>query len=255
MKCPKCGYNSFEFLDACKKCSAEFVSFKKSMGIKPVVFASCENSTGVRQQIADDAVPPDFQVADDESFTWDTSAPGVKAQKDKPFDGFNLDFIKTDAAPAAPDFSFNEVPSSDIPAETKAVTAEAFEGFSFDETDEPHEEPEAPPLFEEFEQEFQGAEDMDLAETPESHFFGDTGVKGELTVDDLIAAGQDSLAMGASEQSEQIFELDELFGEDEAKQDKKEEPAKNFSTSNLDFDKEFEAIFTAESSDTKEKQE
>ena len=255
MKCPKCGYNSFEFLDICKKCSAEFVSFKKSMGIKPVVFASCENSTGAPQQIADDAVAPVSQVTDDESFTWDIPAPGDKAQNDKPFDGFNLDFIKTDTEPAAPDFSFNEVPSIDIPAETKAVTAGAFEGFSFDETDEPPKEPEAPPPFTEFEQEFLGAEDMEFSDAPENNFFGETGVKGELTIEELIAPDQESLAMGASEQSEQIFELDEFFGEDEAKQDKKGEPAKNFSTGDLDFDKEFEAIFTDESSVTKANQE
>jgi len=255
MKCPKCGYNSFEFLDICKKCSAEFVSFKKSMGIKPVVFASCENSTGAPQQITDDAVAPVSQVADDESFTWDIPAPGDKAQNDKPFDGFNLDFIKTDTEPAAPDFSFNEVPSIDIPAETKAVTAGAFEGFSFDETDEPPKEPETPPFFADFEQEFLGAEDMEISDVTANNFFGETGVKGELTIEELIAPDQESLAMGASEQSEQIFELDEFFGEDEAKQDKKGEPAKNISTGNLDFDKEFEAIFTEGHSVTKENQE
>lgn len=37
MKCPKCGYNSFEFFDSCKKCSSDLGSFKESLGIRGVV--------------------------------------------------------------------------------------------------------------------------------------------------------------------------------------------------------------------------
>jgi len=38
MKCPKCGYNSFDHLDSCKKCGKDLVSFKKQYGIKSVLF-------------------------------------------------------------------------------------------------------------------------------------------------------------------------------------------------------------------------
>ena len=37
MKCPKCGYNSFEYLDTCKKCSADLTSFKASNNIIPLI--------------------------------------------------------------------------------------------------------------------------------------------------------------------------------------------------------------------------
>lgn len=37
MKCPKCGYNSFEYLDTCKKCSADLTSFKASNKIIPLI--------------------------------------------------------------------------------------------------------------------------------------------------------------------------------------------------------------------------
>jgi len=254
MKCPKCGYNSFEFLDICKKCGAVFDAFKKSMGIKPVVFASFENSTDAQQQIAEIAVASGSQVDKDETFTWEIPKPGDKAQNDKPFDVFDLDFIKTDAEPAAADFSYEEAPSVAVPVESNVVTADAFEGFSFDETDEPTEEPEELQPFAEFEQEFMGAEDMEVSEVPKSNFFGETGVKGELTVEELIASDRKSLAVEAPEQSEQIFELDEFLSEDETKLEKKEEPAKNITIDSLDFDKEFEAIFTDESSDTKSNQ-
>jgi len=37
MKCPKCGYNSFEFYDACKRCAHDLTDFKVSHGLKPIV--------------------------------------------------------------------------------------------------------------------------------------------------------------------------------------------------------------------------
>ncbi|MBC7962472.1 MAG: hypothetical protein H7Y05_05975 [Steroidobacteraceae bacterium] len=37
MKCPKCGYNSFESHDVCKKCSGDLSGYKLSYGITPIV--------------------------------------------------------------------------------------------------------------------------------------------------------------------------------------------------------------------------
>jgi hypothetical protein len=37
MKCPKCGYNSFEFYDICKKCSGDLSGYKQTYGITPIV--------------------------------------------------------------------------------------------------------------------------------------------------------------------------------------------------------------------------
>lgn len=38
MRCPKCGYNSFDHLDSCKKCGKNLVEFKQTYGIKSVLF-------------------------------------------------------------------------------------------------------------------------------------------------------------------------------------------------------------------------
>ncbi len=38
MRCPKCGYNSFDHLDSCKKCGKDLVEFKQNFGIKSVLF-------------------------------------------------------------------------------------------------------------------------------------------------------------------------------------------------------------------------
>lgn len=40
MKCPKCGFNSFEFLDSCKKCGSALTPFKQDLGIRAVVLPS-----------------------------------------------------------------------------------------------------------------------------------------------------------------------------------------------------------------------
>ncbi len=38
MRCPKCGYNSFDHLDSCKKCGKDLVEFKERYSIRSVLF-------------------------------------------------------------------------------------------------------------------------------------------------------------------------------------------------------------------------
>jgi len=46
MKCPKCGYNSFEHLSSCKKCHADLTAHKENLGIRPLVLpASLHQAT------------------------------------------------------------------------------------------------------------------------------------------------------------------------------------------------------------------
>lgn len=37
MKCPKCGYNSFEYNDICIKCSNDLASYKEKLGLQAIV--------------------------------------------------------------------------------------------------------------------------------------------------------------------------------------------------------------------------
>ncbi len=37
MKCPKCGYNSFEYYDICKKCSSDLTGYKQTYSITSMV--------------------------------------------------------------------------------------------------------------------------------------------------------------------------------------------------------------------------
>ena len=40
MKCPKCNYTSFDYLDSCKKCGKDLLEHRESYNIRSVLFAS-----------------------------------------------------------------------------------------------------------------------------------------------------------------------------------------------------------------------
>ena len=144
MKCPKCGYNSFEYLDTCKKCKNDLSAFKEAHGIRSSVMptlaaAAIPAAAAAATVAAAIAAPP---AADDETFTWDeppaTAAPVPPPIKpgDDIFPTMDLDFAPTvAAAPAAPPpLSFDLEPtvaaaSAAPPAEGEADLAD----FSFDE--------------------------------------------------------------------------------------------------------------------------
>jgi hypothetical protein len=40
MKCPKCNYTSFDYLDSCKKCGKDLSEFREKHNIRSVIFAN-----------------------------------------------------------------------------------------------------------------------------------------------------------------------------------------------------------------------
>lgn len=248
MKCPKCGFNSFEFLDNCKKCGVSLMSFKKSMGVSPIVFA------GGRLQAETLKSPPanipleeaflqaaPMAQADDDTedtFTWDIPALSETApEADSKFSGFDLDFIKDEQRLEEPEagFSFNDEPIAESPDMSKTETADSFEEFSFYEnTLEPGNEPLAAGDFE---------------GVPENDPFGDTGVIGEISPEQLQAAGKEpelsdsiddySLESGGFENE---FAWEDLPEEME-NADKKEKEIKKEPLDISSFEKDFESIF------------
>lgn len=159
MKCPKCGYTSFESYDACKKCSADLTEFKQTHGLTAVVLPasvraqmSAELSGG---QLGGDA--GDDTGNDMFSFELPTEQATPAAVQPASNDPFAF----TDA-PAAPAFSFDSpaaTPQEDPfaallettqqqPAASAAAPAAAqgFElnSFSWDDTPEPGKPGEGP---------------------------------------------------------------------------------------------------------------
>lgn len=121
MKCPKCGYNSFEIHDACKKCAHDLTSYKDIHGLKPIVL-----SQEVRTVMADKLmaemdhgesvaadVPTDMFSFD---IPEDSAAAGQAAAKNDPF---NFDDDPISPASGGDDFSFS--------AEQKTAQAKAEE--------------------------------------------------------------------------------------------------------------------------------
>lgn len=131
MKCPKCGYNSFEHHDTCKKCANDLTAYKATFGLTAIVLP-LEARTAMAESFksetaAADETPAAAEGASD-MFSFDlpqgesAGEAAAPAQADNPFN--------FDEEPATPqssglgDFSFDE------PA---AAPPQGFAGFSPDE--------------------------------------------------------------------------------------------------------------------------
>jgi predicted nucleic acid-binding Zn-ribbon protein len=249
MKCPKCGYNSFEFLNNCKKCGAEFVSFKRTHRISPVVLTP-SMAPDVRPAHEEAAIPPPpvpDSVAEShgDEFSWDSSAESnISDQEENPYSGFDLGFqdsvddVTQDKAFTG--FSFSGEPAGPHHEEVSAAEGEGLEEFSFEEA--PGEASETSPMEIKVEapesaiERYERLLDLDSPEVTE-----DTGkaASGEFDADDFSFAPEPVV--------EDIFQLKEEPVTPPATE-KKAQP--NLS----DFDKEFEQIFSfgdAEEKDTK----
>jgi ribosomal protein S27AE len=45
MKCPKCGYTSFDYLDECKKCGKDLAEHKDKYSIRSLMFPGQHSET------------------------------------------------------------------------------------------------------------------------------------------------------------------------------------------------------------------
>lgn len=81
MKCPKCGYNSFEYYDSCKKCFNDLTSFKQTYSIAPIVLPQ-EVKEKLSAEFLPGEAPSDVTIAapetHDDIFSFDL--PGESTQ-------------------------------------------------------------------------------------------------------------------------------------------------------------------------------
>lgn len=96
MKCPKCGFNSFEYYDSCKKCSSDLTGYKQTYSITSIVLPS----------EAKEKLAVEFQSAEDKA---DHS--GGSAETHDDIFSFNL----PDAPPFVPDHSNDDPFNFDEP--------------------------------------------------------------------------------------------------------------------------------------------
>jgi len=159
MKCPKCGFNSFEYYDSCKKCSKELVGYKQTYSIRPLVlpqeakavlaaqFRINESSTEETHAAPEthddifsfdlpDASPLSSHEPVDDPFSFDEPLPAVhQASSVTSQDDIFADLLES--TPHAEESSFAaQVSADEKPAEISSSGSGEFdlESFSWDDT-------------------------------------------------------------------------------------------------------------------------
>lgn len=113
MKCPKCGYNSFEFYDSCKKCASDLTGYKQTHGLKAIVLPLEVRTTMAEALMAEAALGTPVPVAGDvpaDMFSFDLPAP--EATHSTNDDPFNFDDEPISGTQTGGTFSFDEVQQS-----------------------------------------------------------------------------------------------------------------------------------------------
>jgi hypothetical protein len=112
MKCPKCGYTTFETSDSCRKCSHDLTEFKRSFNITPVVL-------------------PNAMLNNMASTIGSGPARTQQASAEPAGDMFSFDLpTETKSAAPAPAKSADPFSFDDIPAANKGASNPS--PFSFD---------------------------------------------------------------------------------------------------------------------------
>lgn len=137
MKCPKCGYNSFEFLDNCKKCSNDLVPFKQSHGIRAVILPfrrpSAETVLPETADLSESVTETPSAPTTEDIFNWDASAESSTATKlDAPLPEFDTDLLGREKNEAET-FCFDLEQSPEASEEPQKVGDALFGEFSFEE--------------------------------------------------------------------------------------------------------------------------
>ncbi len=204
MKCPKCGYTSFDFLDTCKKCGQNLEEHKTRFGLRSVIFPqvaaaeAVEEATATAESAATDTADFGFDFMSDqepEAAGGEDAAHEVEPAPGPDEAGADFDFgseTEEQTAPAADDLTAETGTGIDS-EETFDFGAEEEETISFD--DEP-------------------AGDLDFSASDESAIdFGE---------DEEQELGFDSQPDDAAADEDFDFSLDETEAEEDA--DDKETP-------------------------------
>lgn len=94
MKCPKCGYNSFEYYDICKKCSADQSAYKKTYSINSLVLPlEAKEKRATEYKTADSALDLPDAVTDshEDIFSFDLPEELPETPPQHKRDPFNFD--------------------------------------------------------------------------------------------------------------------------------------------------------------------
>lgn len=134
MKCPKCGYNSFEYYDSCKKCANDLTSYKETYGIKAIVLPVEARTSMAEELIAKSALGDQDTPAAEapvDMFSFDVPDGPTASPIDDPF---NFDDDPVAATQNGEDFSFGDNATTQAKADEDAF-ADLLESTSQKELD------------------------------------------------------------------------------------------------------------------------
>jgi predicted nucleic acid-binding Zn-ribbon protein len=153
MKCPKCGYNSFEYNDTCPKCLNDLTGYKathglKAMALPPTARTEMARSMAAEAQVDDHPAEDEDMTSDIFSFDFDESEQGTGQGAGGPVhDPFRLDDEPADSPAQARDeedaftglLETTPQKSATAPANKPAAVNNEFDlkNFSWDDTPDP----------------------------------------------------------------------------------------------------------------------
>ena len=153
MKCPKCGYNSFEFNDNCPKCLNDLTGYKATHGLKAMALPLTARTEMARSMTTeadvDNHPTEDSDISSDIfSFDFDGNEQGADQGAGGPVhDPFNFGNGPADSSPQAKDKEevfggiLETAPQrgAAAPAEKPAAADDGFDlkNFSWDDTPDP----------------------------------------------------------------------------------------------------------------------
>jgi len=110
MKCPKCNYTSFDYLDTCKKCGKDLTEHKEKHNLRSLLFATGASVAAAEAAGGDDSFGFDFMEEGDAAAT----ATDVGADDGFVLDETNADFADSEddgfSFDSTDDFNFDEEP-------------------------------------------------------------------------------------------------------------------------------------------------
>ncbi|MDA8413059.1 MAG: hypothetical protein M0023_04640 [Desulfobacteraceae bacterium] len=112
MKCPKCGYNSFEIYDTCKKCANDLTGFKDIHGLKSIVLPLETRTAMAEKMIAErmQSAPAAVAAVPTDMFSFDVPEvePTAKTASFPIDDPFNFDDEPAAPSPGGGKFAFGD---------------------------------------------------------------------------------------------------------------------------------------------------
>jgi len=117
MKCPKCGFTSFDFLENCKKCGGDLQDHKSKFGLRSLIFPGFQSTEPAPSLI-------------DENSEEFTDAAGTDSGD------FGFDFMSDDEQPAEEEGLGGDGELADSPVDTEDSAVFADDPFSTDAEDD-----------------------------------------------------------------------------------------------------------------------